>query len=90
MKKTEAKKRMKNKKNNYKYNICDPRNSSIKIWGDFVVEHSEKIARMFNISEKIISLTIIAIGTSLPELVTSVTAAIKTQFRYSYRKYHRI
>jgi len=40
-------------------------------------EHSEKIARMFNISEKIISLTIIAIGTSLPELVTSVTAAIK-------------
>ena len=32
---------------------------------------------MFNISEKIISLTILAVGTSLPELVTSVTAAIK-------------
>ena len=32
---------------------------------------------MFNISEKVISLTILAIGTSLPELVTSVTAAIK-------------
>ena len=29
------------------------------------------------ISQKVISLTIIAIGTSLPELVTSVTAAIK-------------
>ena len=50
---------------------------ALKFGGDFVVEHSEKIARMFNISEKIISLTIIAIGTSLPELVTSVTAAIK-------------
>ncbi len=50
---------------------------ALKFGGDFVVEHSEKIARMFNISEKIISLTIIAIGTSLPELVTSVTAAVK-------------
>lgn len=50
---------------------------ALKFGGDFVVEHSEKIARMFHISEKIISLTIIAIGTSLPELVTSVTAAIK-------------
>ena len=36
-----------------------------------------KIAQYFNLSEKIISLTILAIGTSLPELVTSVTAAIK-------------
>ncbi|MCI8481873.1 MAG: hypothetical protein HFJ27_02020 [Clostridia bacterium] len=35
------------------------------------------IAQSLNISEKVISLTIIAIGTSLPELVTSVTAAIK-------------
>lgn len=50
---------------------------ALKFGGDFVVDNSEKLARMFNISEKIISLTIIAIGTSLPELVTSVTAAIK-------------
>lgn len=49
----------------------------LKIGGDFVVNNSETIANYFNISEKIISLTIIAIGTSLPELVTSVTAAIK-------------
>ena len=36
-----------------------------------------EIAELFNISDAIISLTILAIGTSLPELVTSVTAAIK-------------
>jgi len=49
----------------------------LKIGGDLVVENAEKIARTFKISEKIIGLTIVAIGTSLPELVTSVTAAIK-------------
>ena len=50
---------------------------ALKFGGDFVVNNAEKIARAFHISEKIISLTIVAIGTSLPELVTSVTAAIK-------------
>ncbi|MCI8352736.1 MAG: calcium/sodium antiporter [Clostridia bacterium] len=49
----------------------------LKIGGDLVVNHSITIAKALNISEKIISLTIIAIGTSLPELVTSVTAAFK-------------
>lgn len=49
----------------------------LKIGGDLVVNHSITIAQAFNISEKVISLTIIAIGTSLPELVTSVTAAFK-------------
>ena len=42
-----------------------------------VVDNAVVIAELFNISEKIISLTILAIGTSLPELVTSVTAAFK-------------
>lgn len=50
---------------------------ALKFGGDFVVENAEAIAKHFNISEKIIGLTIVAIGTSLPELVTSVTAAIK-------------
>lgn len=50
---------------------------ALKIGGDLVVEYSEKIAKMFNVSDKIIGLTIVAIGTSLPELVTSVTAALK-------------
>ena len=49
----------------------------LKIGGDFVVDNSIIIAEHFKISEQIISLTIVAIGTSLPELVTSVVAAIK-------------
>ena len=50
---------------------------ALKFGGDFVVDNAVIVARALNISEKVISLTIIAIGTSLPELVTSVTAAIK-------------
>ena len=49
----------------------------LKIGGDLTVENATNLARMFKVSEKIIGLTILAIGTSLPELVTSVTAAIK-------------
>ena len=50
---------------------------ALKFGGDFIVDNAIIIAEFFNISEKIISLTIIAIGTSLPELVTSVVAALK-------------
>ena len=49
----------------------------LKVGGDLTVDNALVVARHFNISEKIISLTILAVGTSLPELVTSVTAAIK-------------
>lgn len=49
----------------------------LKIGGDLTVNNAVNVANYFNISEKIISLTILAIGTSLPELVTSITAAIK-------------
>lgn len=49
----------------------------LKVGGDLTVNNAVNVANHFNISEKIISLTILAIGTSLPELVTSVTAAIK-------------
>lgn len=50
---------------------------ALKFGGDFVVDSACEIAKWIGISEKIISLTIIAIGTSLPELITSVTAARK-------------
>lgn len=50
---------------------------ALKFGGDLTIDHATNIAKMFNVSEKIIGLTILAVGTSLPELVTSVTAAIK-------------
>jgi cation:H+ antiporter len=45
--------------------------------GHFVVVNCVKIANSLGVSEKIIGITIIAAGTSLPELVTSVVAAVK-------------
>lgn len=45
--------------------------------GRLVVNNAVSIAKDFGISEHIIGLTIIAIGTSLPELVTSLVAAIR-------------
>lgn len=49
----------------------------LKIGGDLTVDNALAIARKFNISEKIIGLTILALGTTLPELVTTVTATLK-------------
>lgn len=45
--------------------------------GKFVVDSAVSLAQLFNLSEAVIGLTIVAIGTSLPELVTSVVAAIR-------------
>lgn len=47
--------------------------------GNFVVENASIIAASLGLSETLIGLTIVAIGTSLPELVTSVTAAKKQE-----------
>ena len=47
------------------------------IGGEWTVEGAIEIARFFNLDEKFIGLTVIAIGTSLPELVTSAVAAYK-------------
>jgi cation:H+ antiporter len=44
---------------------------------DFLVGGAKTIARAAGLSETIIGLTIVALGTSLPELVTSVMAALK-------------
>lgn len=44
---------------------------------DWFVEGTAGIARKFGIPQLVIGLTIVALGTSLPELVTSVTAARK-------------
>ena len=46
---------------------------------NLTVDSAINIAKMLNVSERIIGLTIVAIGTSLPELVTCVIAALKKQ-----------
>ena len=49
----------------------------VVLGSDFAVHSASEIARFFGMSERFIGLTIVAFGTSLPELVTSVTAARK-------------
>lgn len=45
--------------------------------GELTVTNAEKIALGFGISKTLIGLSVVAVGTSLPELVTSVTAALR-------------
>lgn len=79
---------MKNDKSETK--PSDDNFSNVKIWtyiviglaglifgGKLVVDNAVGIATDLGVSEKIIGLTILAAGTSLPELVTSVVAALK-------------
>lgn len=47
--------------------------------GDLVVDHASNIAIELGMSEALVGLTIVAVGTSLPELVTSVVASIKKE-----------
>jgi len=51
--------------------------SGLAFGGETVVENAVTIAKSWGVSEKLIGLTLIAIGTSLPELVTSIIAARK-------------
>ena len=51
--------------------------AGIVIGGQLVVDSAEKIALGFGMSQTLVGLTIVALGTSLPELVTSVVAARK-------------
>ena len=52
----------------------------IVLGSNFVVDSASEIARFFGVSQRMISLTIIALGTSLPELVTSVAATRKGEY----------
>ncbi|NEY73591.1 calcium/sodium antiporter [Bacillus mesophilus] len=51
--------------------------AAIIFGGDLVVNSATQIAFAFGMSETLVGLTIVAVGTSLPELITSVTAALK-------------
>ncbi len=50
---------------------------SLGVGGELVVDSAVRIAESFGVSEKLIGLTLVAIGTSLPELVTSAVAVKK-------------
>lgn len=52
---------------------------AIKYGGDFVVDGASSIASSLGLSQTLIGLTIIAMGTSLPELVTSIVASRKDE-----------
>lgn len=50
------------------------------VWGaDLLVDNGSELARIFGVSERIIGVTLVAVGTSLPELVTTLTAIAKKQ-----------
>ncbi|WP_226678081.1 calcium/sodium antiporter [Mesobacillus jeotgali] len=51
--------------------------AAIIFGGDLVVDNATKIALSLGMSETLAGLTIVAVGTSLPELITSITAALK-------------
>ena len=50
---------------------------ALPLGGDWIVQGAVHVARTFHVSESVIGLTIIAIGTSLPELAASAAAALK-------------
>lgn len=50
---------------------------AIKYGGDFVVNSASNIALEFGMSYNLVGLTIVAVGTSLPEVITSIIAAMK-------------
>lgn len=52
---------------------------AIRFGGDFVVNGASTIAAKIGLSETLIGLTVVAMGTSLPELVTSIVAAKKNE-----------
>src|SRR5699024_7277349 len=53
--------------------------AGVIVGGQLVVTHATKIAYALGMSEMLVGLTIVAVGTSLPELVTSIAAALKKQ-----------
>lgn len=53
--------------------------AGLVLGGKWIVDGAVKIAEIFNVSQSLIGLTVVAIGTSLPELATSAIAAYKKQ-----------
>jgi len=53
--------------------------AGVLLGGKFLVDGAVELARVYQIDEAIVGLTVVALGTSLPELATSIIAALKRQ-----------
>lgn len=53
--------------------------AGIVFGANLLVDNGSKLARLVGISERIIGVTLVAVGTSLPELITTITAIAKKQ-----------
>lgn len=53
--------------------------AALFVGAKLLVENGQVLARRMGVSERVIAVTMIALGTSLPELVTTVTSSIKKQ-----------
>ncbi len=53
--------------------------AGVLLGGKFLVDGAVELARVYQIEESIVGLTVVALGTSLPELATSIIAAFKRQ-----------
>ena len=51
----------------------------IVVGADLLVDNGSELARIIGVSERIIGVTLVAVGTSLPELITTITAVAKKQ-----------
>ena len=51
----------------------------LKFGGDLVVDEASELADIFGLSQRVIGLTIVAIGTALPEMITAVIAVVKAE-----------
>lgn len=60
----------------------------LKYGSDFVVEHATQMAEKLGIAQSVIGLTVIAVGTALPEIVTSVVAVIRKDTDMAVRKFN--
>lgn len=63
--------------------------AGIVFGAEFLVDSATELAVVSGVSQAVISATIVAIGTSLPELVTTVTAIVKKQVVSVRRKHYR-
>lgn len=52
----------------------------IVLASDLVVDNAQNLAQLFNVSPKLITMTVVVIGTSLPEMTMTVVAAKKGEF----------